>query len=76
MPDFIYINSEEVARVCADIVISDCSKRTGTTVGDSEAETIRKIVGGEALDITLSDFETGPRGGAGTWDHVLGRKCQ
>jgi hypothetical protein len=42
-----------------DIGISDWSKRTGTTVDDSEAEIIRKIVGGEALDITLSDFRLG-----------------
>jgi hypothetical protein len=59
MHDYTYINSHEVARVCADIGISDWSKRTGTTVDDSEAEIIRKIVGGEALDITLSDFRLG-----------------
>jgi len=59
MPDYTYIISEEVARVCADIGISDWSKWTGTTVDDSEAEIIRKIVGGEALDITLSDFRLG-----------------
>lgn len=59
MPDFIYIKSEEVARVCADIGISNWSKRSATTVEESEAEIIRKIVGGEALDVSLSDFRLG-----------------
>ena len=59
MSEFTYINSEEVTRVCADIGISDWSKRTGASVDNSEAEIIRKIVGGEALDISLSDFRLG-----------------
>ena len=59
MTDYSYITSEEVTRVCADIGISDWSNRTGTTVDDSEAEIIRKIIGGEALDISPSDFRLG-----------------
>lgn len=59
MPDYSYIDSKEVARVCADIGISDWSKRTGASVEDGEADIIRKIVGGEALDIPLSDFRLG-----------------
>lgn len=59
MPDYTYITSEEVKRVCADIGISDWSKRTDVSVDNSEAEIIRKIVGGEALDISLSDFKLG-----------------
>ena len=59
MSEFIYINTEEVTRVCADIGISDWSKRTGASVDNAEAEIIRKKVGGEALDISLSDFRLG-----------------
>jgi len=59
MSDYTYITSEEVSRVCDDIGISDWSKRTGASVDNSEAEIIRKIVGGEALDVSLSDFRLG-----------------
>jgi hypothetical protein len=59
MPDYSYITPEEVSRVCADIGISDWANRTSVTVDNSEAEIIRKIVGGEALDISLSDFRLG-----------------
>lgn len=59
MSDYTYITSEEVARVCADIGISDWSKRTSASVDNSEAEIIRKIVGGEALDVSASDFKLG-----------------
>lgn len=59
MPEYTYITSEEVTRVCADIGISDWSNRTDATVDSSEAEIIRKIVGGEALEISLSDFRLG-----------------
>jgi hypothetical protein len=59
MPDYNYIDSQEVARVCADIGISDWSTRTGASVDNSEADIIRKIVGGEALDVSLSDFRLG-----------------
>ena len=37
MPEYTYITSEEVTRVCADIGISDWSNRTDATVDSSEA---------------------------------------
>ena len=59
MSEYNYITSEEVTRVCADIGISDWSNRTSGTVDNTEAEIIRKIIGGEALDVSLSDFKLG-----------------
>jgi hypothetical protein len=59
MPDYNYIKSEEVKRVCAHIGISDWSKRTGAFVDNGDADIIRKIVGGEALDVSLADFRMG-----------------
>ncbi len=59
MPEYTYITSEEVTRVCADIGISDWSNRTDATIDNSESEIIRKIVGGEALEISPSDFRLG-----------------
>lgn len=59
MPEYTYITSAEVKRVCADIGISDWSKRMGVSIDNGEAAIIRKIVGGEALDVSLPDFRLG-----------------
>lgn len=57
MADYVYITPDEVKRVCADIGISDWSKRTDASIDDTEAETVRKIIGSEALNIPLADFK-------------------
>lgn len=57
MSEYTYITSEEVKRVCAKIGVSDWSNRTDASVDSDEAEIIRKIVGSEALDISLADFK-------------------
>ena len=59
MGDYTYINREEVQKVCKDIGIRDWTKLTDAEVPDLEADTIRKIVGSEALEIPLGDFKLG-----------------
>jgi hypothetical protein len=59
MPDYTYVTPEEVQRVCQDIGIRDWTDLRDIEVEGGEAEIIRKIVGGEALNIPLDDFKLG-----------------
>jgi hypothetical protein len=59
MPDYTYVTPEEVQRVCQDIGIKDWTDLKDIEVEGGEAEIIRKIVGGEALNIPLDDFKLG-----------------
>jgi len=54
-----YITKEEVRRVCSAIGIRDWSALTETKVKIEEAAIIQKLVGGEALAISLEDFRDG-----------------
>ena len=59
MPDYTYVTPQEVQRVCQDIGIRDWTDLKDIEVEGGEAEIIRKIVGGEALNIPLDDFKLG-----------------
>ena len=59
MPDYTYVTPEEVQRVCQDIGIRDWTDLKDIEIEGGEAEIIRKIVGGEALNIPLDDFKLG-----------------
>ena len=54
-----YITKEEVRRVCSAIGIRDWSALTEPKVKIEEAAIIQKLVGGEALAISLEDFRDG-----------------
>jgi hypothetical protein len=54
-----YVSKEEVQRVCAELGIRDWTKLTSAEVELNEAEAIREIVAGEALDVTVEEFQRG-----------------
>ena len=59
MPGYNYITKSEVQSVCRAIGIQDWSKIEAGQVSEAEADTIRQIIGGEALEIPLDDFKHG-----------------
>lgn len=54
-----YVSKEEVRRVCDQLGIRDWTSLTETEVELGEAETIQKLVGGEALEISVEEFKRG-----------------
>lgn len=54
-----YITKEEVRRVCSAIGIRDWTALTEAKVRSEEANTIKKIIGGETLAISTEDFRDG-----------------
>ena len=54
-----YVSKEEVQRVCGELGIRDWTSLTETEVEFSEAEIIQKLVGGEALAISVEGFKQG-----------------
>jgi len=54
-----YVSKEEVQRVCEQLKIRDWTRLTTTEVEPREAEIIQKLVGGEALEISLEGFKQG-----------------
>jgi hypothetical protein len=54
-----YISKEEVSRVCESLNIRDWSKLSEPAVELREAEIIRKLVGGESLDVPIEEFKRG-----------------
>lgn len=54
-----YVSKEEVQRVCDQLGIRDWTGLTTTKVELREAEIIQKLVGGEALEISLEGFKQG-----------------
>lgn len=54
-----YVSKEEVQRVCDQLGIRDWTGLTETEVEFSEAEIIQKLVGGEALEISVEGFKQG-----------------
>ena len=54
-----YITKEEVRRVCSAIGIHDWTALTEAKVKIEEAAVIQKLVGGEALAMSLEDFRDG-----------------
>jgi hypothetical protein len=54
-----YVSKEEVQRVCEQLGIRDWTKLTKIEVEFSDAEIIQKLVGGEALEISVEGFKQG-----------------
>jgi hypothetical protein len=54
-----YITKDEVKRVCAELGLQDWTALAEPKIPASEAEIIRKEVGGEALQVSLEAFHTG-----------------
>ena len=52
-----YISKQEVQRVCNELGIRDWTKLTVAKIEVNEAKIIRDHVGGEALDITVEEFQ-------------------
>ena len=57
IPD--YVTKEEVQRVCDQLGIRDWTKLSQPEVEPGEAERIQKLVGGEALEISVQEFRQG-----------------
>ena len=57
LPD--YVTREEVQRVCRELGIRDWTKLTEASVQTEEARLIQEIVGGEAVEIPVTDFKLG-----------------
>ena len=57
MPE--YVTKEEVQRVCEQLGIRDWTSLSKPEVEYSEAEMIQKLVGGEALEISVQEFRQG-----------------
>lgn len=54
-----YVSKEEVQRVCQELGIRDWTKLPQSEVELKEAETIRELVGGEALEVSVEEFRRG-----------------
>ena len=54
-----YISIEEVKRVCDQLGIRDWAELSKAEVELREAEIIRGLVGGEALDVPVEEFQQG-----------------
>lgn len=54
-----YITKQEVQRVCAELKISDWTQLTRAEVDSKDAAVVRELVGAEALEIPLEDFQAG-----------------
>lgn len=54
-----YISKQEVQRICNELGIRDWTKLTTTQVELDEAKIIQEYVGGEALEISVEQFQRG-----------------
>ncbi len=54
-----YISKQEVQRVCDELGIRDWTKLTAANIEANEAKIIQEHVGGEALAITVEEFQLG-----------------
>jgi hypothetical protein len=54
-----YVSKEEVQRVCAQLGFRDWTKLSNAEVEYSEAEILRELVGGEALEVSVEEFQRG-----------------
>ena len=54
-----YVSKGEVQRVCTQLGIRDWTQLSNAEVEYSEAEIIRELVAGEALEISVEDFQRG-----------------
>jgi hypothetical protein len=54
-----YVSKGEVQRVCTQLGIRDWTQLSNAEVEYREAEIIRELVAGEALEISVEDFQRG-----------------
>jgi len=54
-----YVSKEEVHRVCDQLGIRDWTELSKPEVEINEAKIIQELVGGEALEISVEDFQRG-----------------
>ena len=54
-----YVSKEEVQRVCDQLGIRDWTKLSNAQIEYREAEIIRELVAGEALEVSVEDFQRG-----------------
>jgi hypothetical protein len=54
-----YVTREEVKRVCKELGIRDWTELESAEVEAKEAEIIRRETGGEALQVSVDDFQAG-----------------
>ncbi len=54
-----YITRQEVQRVCSELKISDWTTLTRAKIEPRDAAVIREMVGAEALEISVEDFQAG-----------------
>lgn len=54
-----YVSREEVRRICDQLGIRDWTSLTKLEVEFREAEIIRELVGSEALDVSVEEFQRG-----------------
>ena len=54
-----YVSKEEVQRVCDQLGIRDWTELSKPEVEINEAKIIQELVGGEALEISVEDFQRG-----------------
>ena len=54
-----YVSKEEVKRVCDQLGIRDWTELSKPEVEINEAKIIQELVGGEALEISVEDFQRG-----------------
>lgn len=54
-----YVSKGEVQRVCAQLGIRDWTQLSNAEVEYREAEILREMVAGEALEISVEDFQRG-----------------
>ncbi len=54
-----YVSKEEVKRVCDQLGIRDWTRFSKAEVELREAEIIRELVGGEARDVSVEEFQRG-----------------
>lgn len=59
MTDYTYITVNEVQHVCKKLKISDWTSIRSGKIDDAEANIVRNIVGSEALQVPLEQFQHG-----------------
>lgn len=54
-----YVSLEEVQRICDQLGIRDWTDLSHAEIEPREAEIIRELVGGEALEVSIEEFQQG-----------------
>lgn len=59
MTDYTYITTHEVRHVCENLALPDWTQLKNGKIATADADTIRNVVGSEALNIPLEQFQYG-----------------